>query len=198
MLSHDINQCNKWVLYLYSQTFSCSPFPISCVIANLQYTSHFLIVYHCWSLCPSFSRPPKVIRARRSDEHLPPSKGVSRPSVGGAKRPSAPSSNVASRGGGGGGGRISDSRGRVGGGAPVGGSRNKSTPSSVTKKPPGKDKVHVCCCRESEGVRVHNAIDNLFCRATVMYYIDCVLLCMLVVVFWDSDRGLSSTYPFFK
>lgn len=105
--------------------------------------SHVNSLSFCLSLYPSFSRPPKVIRARRSDEHLPPSKGVSRPSVGGAKRPGAPSSNIASRGGGGGGGRVSDSRGRLGGGAPVGGSRNKSTPSSVAKKPTGKDKVHV-------------------------------------------------------
>ena len=63
--------------------------------------------------------------------------------MGGVKRTGAPSGNVASRGGGGGGGRVSDSRGRVGGAAPVGGSR-KSTPASVgggAKKPTGKDKV---------------------------------------------------------
>ena len=85
-----------------------------------------------------FSRPPKGVRPRRSEEHLPSSKAVSRPSGGGAKKPTAPSS----RGGGGGAGaKVIDSRGRAGGVAAGGGGVRKSTPSGGSKRPAGRDRV---------------------------------------------------------
>ena len=56
-----------------------------------------------------FSHPPKGVRPCCFDEHLPSSKAVSRPSVGGAKKPGAPSGSAASRGGGGAGAKVIDS-----------------------------------------------------------------------------------------
>ena len=84
-----------------------------------------------------FSRPLKGVRPRRSEEHLPSSKAVSRPTGGGAKKPSAP----ASRGGGGAGAKVIDSRGRVSRVAGSGGGGRKSTPSGGSKRPAGRDKV---------------------------------------------------------
>ena len=87
-----------------------------------------------------FSRPSKVVRPRRSDESVPSSKAVSRPSVGGARKPA---SSVASRAGGGGGGKVIDSRGRVGGAG--GGGARKGTPGGGgggVKKSVSKEKVY--------------------------------------------------------
>ena len=89
------------------------------------------------SLSFSFSRPSKGIRPRRSEERLPSPKSVPRPSGGGAKKPSGRA------GGGGAGGKVIDSRGRVGGVAGGGGGNRKSTPSSGSKRPTGRDKVYI-------------------------------------------------------
>ena len=87
-----------------------------------------------------------MVRARRSEEHLPSSKAVPRPPFGAAKKPNTPGSSAVPRGGAG--AKVIDGRGRAGGAAAVGGGR-KHVPASGGGggKRSGKEKVQITICR---------------------------------------------------
>ena len=117
-------------LYNYNISFLFKP----------RYSQPYSVYYiSLYVLTFFFSRPSKVVRSRRSEEHLPSSKGgVSRQPFGGAKKPNAPSSSAAPRGGGG--AKVIDSRGR-GGGAAAGGRKNAPVSGGGGAKRSGRDKV---------------------------------------------------------
>ena len=134
------------------------------------WTSDYLL--NSLSLSLSFSRPSKGIRPRRSEEHRPSPKAVPCPSGGGAKKPSGPTS----RGGGGGaGGKVVDSRGRVGGVVRGGGGNWKSTPSSGSKRPIGRDKVCI------DVIWLHNVMIIYF---WISYCFKCVITMYMLLELW--------------
>ena len=138
----------------------------SCIDSNIVTTDNPIHAVRMIPMCSLFppSRPSKVVRpVRRSDEYLPPSKPVSRPSGGGGgvKRPTGPT--AVSRVGGG--GKVIDSHGKGGGAAP----RKTGTPASAGRKPAsgggGGSKSKVCCQPVVVSFRAHLAPSQIFLNA---------------------------------